>query len=489
MFRLRLTRELLKSSPAVFVLMLLLYSIGCNPIAKTNEDEGPSDADVQPVVGASLRLLVIDDPELAEVIPFEWQARMGSELQVTQMTSAEFFADTKKSLQADIVVFPGPLIGELVEGQHIVKIPTSLLTDKESDDSESDENRFAWQDVFPLVRTQECQWGKRVYMLPLGSPSLVMMVRQDILEQVDHEIPTTWDEYRQLVDALADSEVEPNRVIEPRGEGWTAKMMLARSAAYARNRQQISTLFDFQSMEPLIDSPAFERALNEMKETKVESVANPHVAANEFFAGKAAVAIGWPSNARSKESSEKPVSVTFASLPGSLDYYSRRGDEWLSRDGEASSHHVPLIGIEGRFVAVTRECKRNIAALGMARLLTGRQWSNLLGPRSKSTTLFRTSQVTHATTWVEPEAATAASEYGRVVRQSLTRPAWLFSMRIPQQHRYMQVLDETVQQSIGDGVDAKESLEKVTAEWSKITDEVGLVKQKLAYQRSLGLVD
>ena len=475
----------LAAAKAVLVSVVVAFGFcSCKPHSSnstsTNSETAGSDDGASPSLMQSLRLLVISDPELAEVIPFEWRARMSSEIEVTQMTTSKYLSDVHQPFDADVVVFPSRLIGELAENRRISRISDKMAQPKQ----------YAWNDLFALTRRQESRWGKGIHALPLGSPQLTLLYRTDILANLQLSPPTTWSEYDRTVAELAGSKQIPNRVVEPRGVGWAGNLMLARAASYARHRTQYSTLFDLYSMQPLIDSPPFERALTELAKSKADAVDDPHAAAERFLAGEAAIAIAWPSHAHPMETTElDTLHVGFASLPGSPDVYNRREQAWQVRNDE-ESNFVPLVGVAGRMVAITTECKSPAAALNMAQLLSGLEWSSIIGPRSRSTTMFRNAHVAQSSAWVESVvSAGAARQYGETVALGQSSSSWLITLRIPGQHRYMDALDEAVLRVITDGAAPADELSQVGERWKAITDEYGKDAQKRAYSRDLGLED
>ncbi|MCU0983176.1 MAG: extracellular solute-binding protein, partial [Pirellulaceae bacterium] len=181
-----------------------------------------------------------------------------------KLESAELGDPRRKRLAADAVIYPSGLIGELAERGWIVPL---------SDDSIGSPE-FARRDIFDLLRQHEIMWGDQVYAVPLGSPALTLIYRPDMFEKLGVKPPESWQQYgercAQLArsrDLLVGSENGPgdwHAVAEPLGPGWASQVLLARAAAYARHRSYFATLFDLQSMEPLIASPPFVKALEEL---------------------------------------------------------------------------------------------------------------------------------------------------------------------------------------------------------------------------------
>ena len=90
--------------------------------------------------------------------------------------------------------------------------------------------------------------------------------------------------------------------IEPLGKGWAAAMLLGRVAAYTAHRENDSTLFHIETMQPLIDKPPFVRALKELIAASALGPAeatgyDPAAVRRAFWEGKCGLAVTWPTAA------------------------------------------------------------------------------------------------------------------------------------------------------------------------------------------------
>ena len=95
--------------------------------------------------------------------------------------------------------------------------------------------------------------------------------RADLLEKLHRKPPRTWKEYEELARLLREEgaksgeevagEIRDGRALGPRLGG---ACLLARAAAYAKERDNYTTLFDEKTLEPAIAGPPFVRALEEL---------------------------------------------------------------------------------------------------------------------------------------------------------------------------------------------------------------------------------
>ena len=149
--------------------------------------------------------------------------------------------------------------------------------------------------------------------------------------------------------------------------------------------------------------------------------------------------------------------------------------------------YVCFLGIAGRMGVVNAKSLAKDAAFALLAWLSGEQNSEQICPVSDGATLFRKSQLAKAKLWTEKEvSASAAAEYGKVTAAALNRQTWL-DLRLPGRERYLAALDEAVQAAVEGKSPPAECLTKAADKWQKITEELGLERQKSAYLHSLGL--
>ena len=471
---------------AVF-LPLLIWLAGCHSSRNETPDVGKAQKQSSPV-----RVLVVDDSELAAAIERHLHARSDGDIQIKQLESTELVGQEQKRLRADIVIYPCGLIGELAE--------RSLISPISSDDLQAP--AAAQQDIFSLLRLREVAWGEQVFAVPFGSPTLTLYYRADIFSQLGLQPPATWAEFADLARRLSEGDrvgvPEQLRkswsgVVEPLGAGWAGQVFLARAAASARHRSQYSTLFDSRDMRPLITGPAFVQAMEELAETaKFGSPSSinftPDDVRREFIAGHCAMALSWPSRAgAASESAGEGVPTAFAELPGASAAYNFRASRWEQK-AEGESPHVTLLSIDGRMGSVTRECPQPNDALNLLFLLAGHELAHQVTVESQHTTLFRKSQLEQVNRWVEPELdAQAAQQYGEVLEVAQSRVRSLCSIRIPGRSEYLQALDVAVHDVLAGESDPAEALQQAANRWAEITTALGTERQQTAYLKSIGL--
>lgn len=464
---------------AAILSMLVVVCCGCPTANDATVTEPESVAgDTTPAATGPLRVTVLDDTPLAAILAREWNARSEQQIEIIETSVDDLLTKLQAGLDrldTDVVIYPSALLGELAERKLLRTMPREL----------ADEPDFAFTEIFGLIRRRETQWNSQPYAVPLGTPPLVLLRRTDLVP----DAPSTWTELSAEVDRLRASTT--NGLVplaQPLADGWAAKMLQARSAAYMFDRSRVSSVFDYSTMTPRIAEPPFVRALEELAADNVGASTDlaPGDVLKQFLEGRCAMAITWPA-ALLEELDPPEFPMAVSELPGTTDQFLFATDEWKSTsDGELI--RVSLIGTDGRLGSVSLAAKNPSLGNIFLAWAAGREQSRKLSPRSQHTAPFRASHAGNAADWVQPQIpAEVATEYVAVVESALSRSEAYQAPRLPGQHLYMQKLDAAVHLVLAGAEPAKTALEKVAADWEQITDSLDRVKQKAAYRKSLGI--
>jgi len=453
-----------------------------------------TETDAPPAAPPTVRILILEDRPLADAIEREWTASERGELDLTVATAESL--DDAKRLPADCIIYPTAMLGELAERDLIAPLPESTVTGAAL-------NR---KDIFPLVRRRETTWGSQVYGVPFGSPALVLLYRSDVLAALDRQPPATWEEYAELTelmersDALADvpgvNDDGWQPAVEPLAPHWAGQMLLGRAAGYAQRPNEVSTLFDYETMEPLIAGPPFVRALSELlavheRQPDFALEMTPAKARRWLLSGKCAMAITWPTRHVVNEGAAEDGNIIddlplgCAPLPGSDEVYDFRTGGWETLDQPA---RVSLLGIAGRVGSVSRSARHTRAAADTLVWLAGADKGPLIAAHSDACAPCRSSQVRRGGAWVHPAyGAKIGRNYASLLQENKSRPQWLFTPRLPGRDRYLSALDDAVKTALIGEKTPEVALSDAADRWQQITEELGLQRQKDAYARSLGL--
>lgn len=457
-----------------------LYLCGCpaqpNVVVETTNSGAIADLKVN----GPLRVLVLDDQPLATILDREWRALSEHPLQVTNATETSLLGDLDngiRKLETDVVIFSSAMLGELVEKKLLRPIPSELMN----------EPAYRKTDIYGLVRLRETQWNRQTYAVSFGSPTLVLMRRTDLVPQA----PDTWKELNEQLIALSDTLPEGLAPIaQPFANGWGARMLLVRAAAYFFDSSRVSSFFEYATMEPTIASPPFVRALNELTESftgQSRKDLTPATALREFLEGKVAMAITWPSAISDEIANAIEFPISVSDLPGAAEHFQRTEETWVESD-QGESTRATLLGVDGRLGAVSRGAKNAALANVFLAWASGIEQTAKLASRSNHTAPSRKSHEATAHAWVHPQLPSDfATRYVQVVQNSLSRSAAVHLLRLPGQHKYLNVLADVTNDVVLGQKDAADSLKKAVVRWKSITEQLDLKTQQAAYRRSLGI--
>ncbi len=484
--------------PLSTLFCLLLLLAGC---PKSDSDSKNKPA-ARPLAGVTIRLAVVDDPALTAAVvrvKGEWNAQTGSEFEVIETTEKKLLQAER--LPADGVLCPAYLLGVLAERKQIAPVPRKILHSPE------------WAGVFSLLKLREAVWGDQAIAVPFGSPVFCCYYRADLLEKLGRRPPKTWEEYKALAKLLAAKRAGRAAwcgTIEPLAPGWAGDVLLARAAAYAKHRDNFSTLFDIETMEPLVAGPPFVQALEDLVAAAKFGPSDPlkydpAAARAAFWNGQCGMALTWPTAAKGRgergegrgqtalvdrsdsRSSLSPLRVGFVELPGSRRVFNLTNHRWDERADDEDAR-VPLLTISGRLGVVDKKSDRADAAFQLLLWLSGSDMSPQVSAASGATTLFRQSNLKSPGAWVEkPVPAPAAVQYADATEAALQHEQWLGALRMPGRAEYLAVLDDAVAAAVRGEKTPLDALLEADAKWQKITERLGLGRQKAAYRHSLGL--
>ncbi len=468
----------------------LIFLAGCPATA-------PEENDAPPLEGHTVDLVVIDDPQLAdaaELLATEWTSRTGARLNVQRLTNDQ--VPSAKLPDPSVVLYPSSLLGTLLS---VESGPRPQVFPEESSESETG----WWNGVFDLNRFREARWNGKQVAVPVGSPVLVCFFRPDVLQKAEAEPPETWTEYQLLVQRLAeDSTLREGLVVsdkwygtaEPRGPGQAGLTLLARAASYAKHPDYYSTLFDIESMEPRIVSPALVRALDELSAAwkhaaPAELSGTPEACHAAIRAGHCGLALGWATREEAPAGEPKAV-WDVALLPGSREVFNIKDNEFRPLP---EVRRVPLVGWSGRLASMvsatppgTQDHSKFEAQQLLIQMLMGEEWGTQFSAASSHTTLFRHSQIPMTGEWMSPATPLESAEsYGEKMAESLLPLDVLYALRIPGRTEYLQALDLGVQRAVSGEATSQQALEEAAKAWTGITNKLGLEQQKKLYRRSV----
>lgn len=471
----------------VFSLLLILAACGKKP---ENGEELSS-----PLQGVTVRVVVVDEPDLQrslKTLQGEWETETGGSLDVIPLTKKDL--QSNLPIEADCVIYDRELLGLLAEQGALAKLDQQVLSHED----------LHWTDFLELLKNPGGAWGGTQVAIPLGTETWVLLYRKDLFEKHRKAPPRTWPELYELAEFFDSGELRANLKIPEGGKWYPLAEVSAgerlvdefwiRSAAYATHPSNYSTMFSVQSMRPLIDSPPFIRALEEMV------AATPFRAPREesntlgqvlrtFFRGESAMAIAPVRDAETigLNHPSGDFTIGFAEIPGGEETYNQERRKWevLSK---SITRSVPVISPVGLLVSLCEKSEQPAAGRAFLAWVTGDEWGPRITSSSRASWMFRRSQQSQLDRWA-PSSVTAAERQSlaEVTLSALDRRAAFTIPLIPGWEKYSQALNAELAKAIQGEVSPQAALQEAAAKWRQLNQEFGFDVQRRYFRRGMQL--
>lgn len=477
-----------------------------------------------PFRGLNLTVAAVGDREILEAVRVqsgEWAREQGVELAI----QAEPLKPEAAGKAADVLIFRGDALGELIDAGALAEIPETVVRpvntlplgqrprtageEPESDGPAIRPDPLDFADVVQPYREQVGKYGESRIGLPLGGTGLVLAYRRDAFENaanrqaaasagVELVAPQTWEQ----LDALArffhdrdwDGDGQPEAGLavamgaDP--EGVADTVLLARAAALGLSPDRYEFLFDAETMAPRVASPPFVEALQglvALKDLGPEGMANfdAEAARTAFREGRAALLIDRAERASRWTDPKAPAPVAVSALPGSTRVYDPGRQQWRTPATTNQPGYLPvgggwLAGVSARTEGPARE-----AAVSFVRTLATPEISGAI----VADPAFPMLSVRGANLGLglpDPGAALGVESkaWGDAVSRTLAAPRVVVGLRIPGTPGYLADLNAARVAAVG-GTPAADALNTAAQAWEQRTESLGRTRQLWHYRRSL----
>jgi ABC-type glycerol-3-phosphate transport system substrate-binding protein len=440
------------------------------------------------------RVLLVGNPSLAQPLRRQWAARHDSEFELETVTVESFSeSDFKIDPGTDVVVYPTELLIELIYRDRIVELHKSVY---QSDD-------FNRRDLLTHFRKSAIRYDSKTWAVPCGSPLFALVYQPQSLPATGAALPRTWPQLIRWGKRLKESSTDPdagevangkvweNRIGLPLAEGWAAKTFLAIAACYARQKGRLSVMFQRRTMEPLIDSDAFVRALEELKaladQNRDSLELTPAAVMQQLIEGKLAAGITWPTAAsRAKSSATSPAvgMLLVGDLPGSDRYFDVSGQVWSARQSDEPSV-VNFHGLGGVLASQSKQCRRPQSAFEFLKWLSEMSISQVLFAQSTQLGPFRETHLGDSQAWLGEQLSTEfQTAYIQHLKSAHQNALIMTTPNILKNQQYLEILDREIRQYLQTDRSAKQTLQSVSTQWNQLTESIGRKVQSNLLRRN-----
>jgi len=457
--------------------------------------------------GRPLRILVHEKPVMGEPMAQtaeRFATLTGAEVQVTHVAFGDLYQELMiPSLLGrdayDVVVYGSLWIGDVAP--YIAPVPERLLATPEL------------RSVTPTYR-QIASWDGRMLQFPIDGDRHYLKYRRDALEKPKYQepfqeiygrpltVPTTWQEYDEVAEFFSGWDWDGDGALEYGAAEFTSvsgmmvfSSFISRAAPYAKHPDVPGGFFfNLETMEPLINTPGFVRALDDMVRAKRYWPPNgdQFTVVDEiesFGGGQAALSFTYDdSTARAMEPGS-PIAdkVGFAPPLGSRHVSNRRTERW---DDFEEPNIVPYIAWGWTSAVPLSSPNPDVAFDYLCFFITDENHRRDLRVGRFGINPFRESDFSW--TYYHQQAGwpeSAARDYETALAFVDRAPHKVLDLRTPGVNQFMEALVAGISDALHHGVAPQKALDRVAADWRNITNEIGVEDVRRAYRAVVAVED
>ena len=401
----------------------------------------------------------------------------------------------------DIVLFPAGYVGDFAGGGYLSPLDDYIKKDAS----------LNWNDMLPMYRDQLSKWAGKTYNVPIDGDLHTTVVRTDLINNPQYQakfkakygyamkLPDTWDEYYDMCEfahgwdwsGRGKAEYGAGEAMNKGGQSYW--IFLSRALPYACIPGQPGTVFDPDTMKPLINNPGFVKALddwNKLRKVSMPGTTNMDVTETReaYLAGDVFGTVDWGDVPElSAASPDSKVKGKFAAIvnPGVKKVWNRKTGQWQDFP---QVNKAPFLAFGGWTFGVVKSGKNPDLSYKFISWVANpaRSMVAVLSPESARQP-YRKSQFSDLAKWKEYGFADPMKDYLQAVFDSQNHPNLRADLRIPGTARYFDALDAGIAQVFSGSLTSQAALDGVAKQWEDITNELDRGKQLKYYRDSLGL--
>jgi multiple sugar transport system substrate-binding protein len=222
--------------------------------------------------GVEVNVITFTGPQIAEPLQRrapEFQKLTGAKINVITVPFADLYQKiltdfTTGTNSYHVIVFAPQWMADYVEPGYLEDLTPRIEADP----------ALQWEDIAPFFRNFSATYGGKIYTIPLDGDFQMVYYRTDLLEAEGLKPPETWEDYLAIAQHFHGKDLNGDGVpdfgsgIAKRRGAQSYWMFWSIAASFLQSQgTQQGAFFDVDTMEPLTNNEAFERALEIYKET------------------------------------------------------------------------------------------------------------------------------------------------------------------------------------------------------------------------------
>ncbi len=489
---------MLKKLIILSVLVLFTFSFAVECLAGGKEEKGAAPVtkgELEITPGTTINVFVDGG---INVFPFELfkdriKEESGIELVLNPVAQADVYTKLKNEFVSgtgafDLVVYFPALLPEFVNMGNLRPMDDFIgVRDPKLDD------------IITPFRKLYCTYNDKLYALPYDGDLHVYYYRKDLFENAEEKanfkkkygydlaVPETWEKARDVAEFFTRKKGQTlaGKVLQNDfygngmllGRGWCHFEWMDHFTAYG------GIYFD-ENLEPMINSQAGVKALDELKE--MSKFAPPGILSwgftenrGSFLGGNLASMILWTGTFKysyNKQESKIAGKVGVSHIPGAM------------VNGKLQyKATMPF----GRVMSITSTSKHPAEAFWVASYMSQKASIDFCFDPRTGEDPFRYSHVNapdklakYLSDFSKGEVPVSdCKNYLDAIKSNLEHG--YPDLSIPGSNEYMDILDLYIHKALSGEMGSKEALDKVAAEWNKISNSLGFDKQKAIWLSQL----
>ncbi|MCT9928974.1 extracellular solute-binding protein [Planotetraspora sp. A-T 1434] len=453
--------------------------------------------------GQTLKIITHAVPVIGEPTKLhakQFEELTGAKVEVVNVPFGELHQKILTPLQAgqpayDVMFYPSLWIGDMAP--YLAPVPKEYLDTPGMKDVTK---------AFMGVAT----WNGTVVQYPVDGDRHYLKIRTDVLKDPkqqaaykaatgrDLEVPKTWAEYAQVASFFTgkdfDGDGKPNfgSAEVTKRDDLMFSAFISRAAPYVKNPGvKGGVFFDVETMQPLINTPGFVRALDDMVKAKS---AWPPGGANfglgdeifSFGGGQTLMSYSWDDAFIQAQQPDSRVrnKVEAAPLPGSDEVYNRTTKAW-----DKTPNQAPYF-TWGWTSAVAKTARNQKMAFDYLCFFSNEANTALdLTIGRFGVNPYRNSHFDAAFWEKQGWDKDTAEAYVRTLSDMEKSTNRVFDLRVPGVNEYMSSLANGVAAALAGQKAPQQALDDVAREWTDITGQIGKDKVQAAYRNVVALED
>jgi len=429
-----------------------------------------------------LRICLVETPELEEEISIRWKVSSDQPIVFENLSSNELIASDP--VMADVLIYPGNLIGDLVLKEVIGRLPSQAIR---RDQNDEDQTSLDLADSWPVRWRDASTFANQRYAIPLGVTKLGAIMRglnpQPMIDlaagfanqrEQNKLANEQWNRFLEPLEAamgttqeFTESELETKlSTLSPVERNtlldrfiWVASTTMARRKGF----------FDLAKMKSRLAQPEFSLSVKTLARLvrifPSSFFQNPNQAWDSVAFSKTdksqAFAIGWPSPSPSDSADSHDVS----SQDSASSSISVSPFVWSSNQGILAS-----MGKKTRQTSVSAQFLAWISEPEQRESLRAKYPRIELLPSQRDRNTLRTDY----------------RDFQSLNDKDSQTDGVDLSLRMANADQYRSILADALIQALCNPNDCEQIMARCSDEWNSLTDKLGLDSQRKSQEQSLG---